>query len=69
VARTTLGDPRLSLTERYGTHANYASAVAASASLLQAQRFLLPMDVATYIANAQLPITVTNNPIYGSYTW
>jgi hypothetical protein len=69
VARTTLGDPRLSLAERYGTHTNYASAVAASASLLQAQRFLLPMDVATYIANAALPIVVTNNPIYGTYTW
>src|ERR1700733_11052514 len=68
-ARTTIGDPRLSLTERYGTHAAYASAVAAAANLLQAQRFLLPLDVATYIANAQLPITVTNNPIYGTYTW
>jgi hypothetical protein len=67
--RTTIGDPRLSLTERYGTHAAYASAVAAAANLLQAQRFLLPMDVQTYITNAQLPITVTNNPIYGTYTW
>ena len=67
--RTTIGDPRLSLTERYGTHAAYASAVAAAASLLQAQRFLLPMDVQTYITNAQKPIVVTNNPIYGTYMW
>jgi hypothetical protein len=67
--RMTIGDPRLSLTERYGTHAAYASAVAAAAASLQAQRFLLPMDVATYITNAQKPITVTNNPIYGTYTW
>ena len=67
--RTTIGDPRLSLTERYGTHAAYASAVAAAATLLQAKRFLLPMDVQTYITNAQLPITVTGNPIYGTYTW
>jgi hypothetical protein len=27
------------------------------------------MDVQTYITNAQQPITVTGNPIYGSYTW
>jgi hypothetical protein len=67
--RTTIGDPRLSLTERYGTHAAYASAVAASSASLQAQRFLLPMDVTTYITNAQKPITVTGNPIYGTYTW
>jgi hypothetical protein len=67
--RMTIGDPRLSLTERYGTHAAYASAVAAAATSLQAQRLLLPMDVATYISNAQKNITVTNNPIYGSYTW
>ncbi len=67
--RTAIGDPRLSLTERYGTHAAYASAVAAAASALQAQRFLLPMDVQTYITNAQNPITVTGNPLYGTYTW
>jgi hypothetical protein len=67
--RSLIGDPRLSLTERYGSHAAYASAVASAAALLQAQRLLLPMDVATYITNAQKTITVTNNPIYGSYTW
>jgi hypothetical protein len=67
--RTTVNDPRLSLTERYGTHAAYASAVAAAAATLQAKRLLLPMDVQTYITNAQKPITVTNNPLYGSYTW
>jgi hypothetical protein len=67
--RTTIGDPRLSLTERYGTHAAYAAAVAAAAAQLQAERFLLPLDVQTYITNAQKTITVTGNPIYGSYTW
>jgi hypothetical protein len=41
----TIGDPRLSLTERHGTHAAYASAVAAAATSLQAQRLLLPVDV------------------------
>jgi hypothetical protein len=29
----------------------------------------LPADVQAYIANAQLPINVVNNPIYGTYTW
>jgi hypothetical protein len=27
------------------------------------------MDVENYIAAAKQPITVVNNPIYGSYTW
>jgi Alpha/beta hydrolase domain len=62
-------DPRLSLTERYGTHAAYAAAVAAAANNLAQQRFLLPMDVQTYITNAQNPIVVTKNPVYGSYMW
>jgi Alpha/beta hydrolase domain len=57
------------LTERYGTHAAYASAVAAAATALQAKRFLLPMDVQTYITNAQQPISVSGNPIYGTYSW
>jgi hypothetical protein len=69
--RTLAGgvDPRLSLDERYGTHAQYAAQVAAAAQNLQQQRLLLPMDVQTYITNAALTITVTSNPIYGSYTW
>jgi hypothetical protein len=70
-ARTLAGgvDPRPSLDERYGSHAAYAAAVEVVAVNLQNERFLLPMDVQTYITNAQLPITVINNPIYGSYTW
>jgi hypothetical protein len=67
--RTAIGDPRLSLTERYGTHAAYAAAVAAAANLMQAQRLLLPLDVQTYTTNALKPIVVTGNPIYGTYTW
>ena len=62
-------DPRPSLDERYGSHAAYAAAVEMAATQLQNERFLLPIDVQTYITNAQKPITVVNNPIYGSYTW
>jgi hypothetical protein len=68
-ARTAIGDPRLSLTERYGTHAGYVTAVTAAAKALEAQGLLLPADVQTYINNAALPINVVNNPIYGTYTW
>jgi hypothetical protein len=68
-ARTALGDPRLSLAERYGTHAAYVAAVTAAANALAAQRLLLPADVNAYITNAQQPINVVNNPLYGSYTW
>ena len=67
--RTAKGDPRPSLTERYGTHAAYAQMVAAAAQALQNQRLLLPADVQAYTAAAQLPIDVVNNPLYGTYTW
>ena len=63
------GDPRLSLDERYGTHANYVAAVTAQANALAAQRLLLPADVQAYITAAQLPVTVIGNPIYGTYSW
>jgi hypothetical protein len=68
-ARQAIGDPRPSLTERYGTHANYAAQVTAAATALQAQRLLLPADVAKYTATAQQPLNVVNNPVYGTYTW
>ncbi|MFC0402820.1 alpha/beta hydrolase domain-containing protein [Paraburkholderia rhizosphaerae] len=68
-ARTSIGDPRPSLTERYGTHAGYVAAVTAAAQALEAQRMLLPADVQTYITNAQAPVTVINNPVYGSYAF
>jgi hypothetical protein len=67
--RTAIGDSRLSLTERYGTHAAYVTAVTAAANALASQRLLLPADVQKYISTAQLPITVVNNTVYGSYTW
>ena len=37
--RTAAGDPRLSLAERYGTHAGYVNAVSAAANSLRIQRF------------------------------
>ena len=67
--RTAHGDVRPSLTERYGSHANYAAQVAAAANALQAQRLLLPADVARYVSAAQQPINVVGNPVYGTYTW
>ncbi len=50
--RLTAGDPRLSLEERYGTHARYVAAVTASAESLQQQRFLLTEDVQEYTREA-----------------
>ncbi|MEO9062931.1 MAG: alpha/beta hydrolase domain-containing protein, partial [Burkholderiaceae bacterium] len=67
--RTAKGDPRPSLTERYGTHAAYTAQVTAAASALQAQRLLLPADVSKYTAAAANPVAVVNNPVYGTYTW
>ncbi len=67
--RTSLGDPRPSLAERYVNHAGYVAAVTASANALAAQRLLLPADVQAYIAAAQQPVSVVGNPVYGTYSW
>ena len=67
--RTAKGDPRLSLTERYGNHAGYVAAVTNAANALAAQRLLLPADVQNYITTAQQPINVVGNPVYGTYSW
>ncbi len=40
--RMATGDPRLSLTERYGNHAGYVAAVTAAANNAMAQGYLLP---------------------------
>jgi hypothetical protein len=53
-AAKAAGDPRRSLAERYPTHAAYVAAVQAGALALQAQRLLLPEDVANYLAAAEL---------------
>jgi hypothetical protein len=51
--RLAIGDPRLSLEERYGTHEGYVAAVRAAAARLVAQRFLLPEDAARLISEAE----------------
>jgi alpha/beta hydrolase family protein len=68
-ARMALGDPRLSLTERYTNHAGLVAARTAAANALMAQRLLLQADVNAYIAAAANPITVVASPTYGNYTW
>ena len=46
-------DPRLSLEERYGTHAGYVDAVKRAAAKAVAERFLLPADADRLIAEAE----------------
>jgi len=48
--RIAAGDPRLSLEERYGTHAGYVCVVTAAVNRAVQQRFLLPSDAPTLIA-------------------
>jgi Alpha/beta hydrolase domain len=50
--RLASGDPRLSLTERYGTQAGYVAAVTAAANDLVARRFMLQADATAAIAAA-----------------
>ena len=50
--RQAAGDPRLSLEERYGTHAGYVCVVTAAANKAVQQRFLLASDAQTLIAQA-----------------
>jgi hypothetical protein len=51
--RATIGDPRLSLAERYATPAAYAGAVREAAAALVAERLLLPEDAAAMLAGAE----------------
>ncbi len=51
--RLANGDPRLSLEERYGSHAGYVAAVAAAAANAVAQGFLLQVDVDRLIQEAE----------------
>ncbi|UUZ76556.1 hypothetical protein LP414_02390 [Polaromonas sp. P1(28)-13] len=50
--RRTLGDPRLSLEERYGSHDGYVAAVRQAADKAMAQGFLLPEDAASLVKDA-----------------
>jgi len=51
--RLMTGDPRLSLEERYPSHAAYVSAVAAAANALARDRLMLDEDVQAYAQKAQ----------------
>jgi len=51
--RDRLGDPRLSLEERYHDHAGYVSAVRAAAERLTRERFLLRDDAARLVRDAE----------------
>jgi hypothetical protein len=50
--RIASGDPRLSLEERYGSHAGYVQAVTRAAKRLHRQRLLLEEDVTFFIEEA-----------------
>jgi len=52
-ARLAIGDPRLSLEERYADHATYVNMVTQAAQKLGQERLLLDLDVQAYIATAQ----------------
>ena len=51
--RITNADPRLSLEERYPSHADYVNRVAAVATGLARDRLLLDEDVQSYVSKAQ----------------
>ena len=52
--RVASGDPRLSIQERYRTHAGYVAKVALASATLAKERLLLPEDVVRYTAEAAL---------------
>jgi hypothetical protein len=51
--RMTNGDPRLSLEERYHTHAGFVAAVKAAADKLVRARLMLPEDVSIWVNFAE----------------
>jgi len=51
--RTSAGDPRKSLEERYGSHDGYVNSLRDSAKALVAERFLLEEDAARLIKEAE----------------
>lgn len=68
-ARSAIGDTRLSLDERYGSHAGLVAARTAAANGLLARRLLLAADVTDYATAAAVPISIVSSPTYGSYVW
>src|SRR5262249_21341345 len=55
--RLALGDPRLSIVERYGSLGNYIFQASVIAKRLVSQRFLLPQDVAPLINTMRTQMT------------
>jgi hypothetical protein len=51
--RVRAGDPRLSIAERYTSHADYSAKLRAAAESLARDRLLLDEDVAAYVRQAQ----------------
>jgi hypothetical protein len=51
--RAARGDPRLSIAERYGSHAEYVKRYDAAVQKLVGQRYLLPEDAKRYVAKAR----------------
>jgi hypothetical protein len=51
--REAANDPRPSIAERYGSHADYAAKVRAAADQLVRDRLLLPADAAAYVRAAE----------------
>lgn len=60
--REAAGDPRLSLEERYGTHAGYVCVVTAAANKAIEQGFLLVSDAQTLIAQATASNVLSGYP-------
>jgi hypothetical protein len=57
--RLAVGDPRLSLEERYGSHAGYVGAVKSAAAKAVSERFLLPEDGDRLIGQASASDVLT----------
>ena len=60
--RQAKGDPRLSLEERYGTHAGYVDAVRKAAGNAFAQGFLLQADAEALIKTAEASAVLSSGP-------
>jgi hypothetical protein len=60
--RQAASDPRLSLEERYGTHAGYVCVVTAAANKAVTQRFLLSTDAQSLITQASASNVLVGYP-------
>ena len=60
--RLAAGDPRLSLEERYGTHAGYVAAVTVAVHFAHNQGYLLASDRDALILQAAVASNVCNQP-------